>query len=200
MFGLSSHFLSSFSFFFFFGDSSSILVLAVSYSQSHGTSIPCRWSNLAGVHESYQLSIRVLCLGNHSMDIWITSFFFLFSRQNIIRISVLCILAVSRLVFFFFLSLRTFSISFLQVAFFSKLYIGLWFSTRMSTILKPLVLADTFYSVHNYESHASSMNYSTSEGRVIWYDDLDQFCSCSESIAYVLEWFFYLFNGFDSLY
>lgn len=32
-------------------------------------------------------------------------FFFLFSRQNIIRISVLCILAVSRLVFFFFLSL-----------------------------------------------------------------------------------------------
>lgn len=127
--------------------------------------------------------------------------FFLFSRQNIIRISVLCILAVSRLVFFFFEPLRTFSISFLQVAFvFSKLYIGLWFSTRMSTILKPLVLADTFYSVHNYESHASSMNYSTSEGRVIWYDDLDQFCSCSESIAYVLEWFFYLFNGFDSLY
>lgn len=126
--------------------------------------------------------------------------FFLFSRQNVIGISVLCILAVSRLVFFFFLSLRTFSISFLQVAFFSKLYIGLWFSTRMSTILKPLVLADTFYSVHNYESHASSMNYSTSEGRVIWYDDLDQFCSCSESIAYVLEWFFYLFNGFDSLY
>lgn len=126
---------------------------------------------------------------------------FLFSRQNIIRISVLCILAVSRLVFFFFEPLRTFSISFLQVAFvFSKLYIGLWFSTRMSTILKPLVLADTFYSVHNYESHASSMNYSTSEGRVIWYDDLDQFCSCSESIAYVLEWFFYLFNGFDSLY
>lgn len=125
---------------------------------------------------------------------------FLFSRQNIIRISVLCILAVSRLVFFFFEPLRTFSISFLQVAFvFSKLYIGLWFSTRMSTILKPLVLADTFYSVHNYESHASSMNYSTSEGRVIWYDDLDQFCSCSESIAYVLEWFFYLFNGF-SLY
>lgn len=126
--------------------------------------------------------------------------FFLFSRQNIIRISVLCILAVSRLVFFFFEPLRTFSISFLQVAFvFSKLYIGLWFSTRMSTILKPLVLADTFYSVHNYESHASSMNYSTSQGRVIWYDDLDQFCSCSESIAYVLEWFFYLFNGF-SLY
>lgn len=125
---------------------------------------------------------------------------FLFSRQNIIRISVLCILAVSRLVFFFFEPLRTFSISFLQVAFvFSKLYIGLWFSTRMSTILKPLVLADTFYSVHNYESHASSMNYSTSQGRVIWYDDLDQFCSCSESIAYVLEWFFYLFNGF-SLY
>lgn len=126
--------------------------------------------------------------------------FFLFSRQNIIRISVLCILAVSRLVFFFFEPLRTFSISFLQVAFvFSKLYIGLWFSTRMSTILKPLVLADTFNSVHNYESHASSMNYSTSQGRVIWYDDLDQFCSCSESIAYVLEWFFYLFNGF-SLY
>lgn len=44
--------------------------------------------------------------------------FFLFSRQNIIRISVLCILAVSRLVFFFFEPLRTFSISFLQVAFF----------------------------------------------------------------------------------
>lgn len=31
--------------------------------------------------------------------------FFLFSRQNVIGISVLCILAVSRLVFFFFLSL-----------------------------------------------------------------------------------------------
>lgn len=127
--------------------------------------------------------------------------FFLFSRQNVIRISVLCILAVSRLVFFFFWAFENL-LHFLSSSciFFSKLYIGLWFSTRMSTILKPLVLADTFYSVHNYESHASSMNYSTSEGRVIWYDDLDQFCSCSESIAYVLEWFFYLFNGFDSLY
>ncbi|KAH9734308.1 hypothetical protein KPL71_017326 [Citrus sinensis] len=36
---------------------------------------------------------------------------------------------------------------------------------------------------YDRHSHASSMNYSTSEGRVIWYDDLDQFCSCSESIA-----------------